>query len=221
MTVSISFPDVLGAQNIMGTTGLVTIPTARMQNDGTLSAGISYIDRKHQEYFEGTKDIANAWINFTFLPFLELAVRLNRPLNYPYKTYTYSFDRTPMFRLRALKERKYIPAIVLGIHDMASTSNSGTVYFNATYIVLSKRLNDFDIHLGYAPPIMKARYYQLNGLFGGVSYIPHKNISLLAEYDTKTVNAGVHFEFFKHFGINLSTIKFDSFAAGMNCKVVL
>ncbi|MCK9639536.1 MAG: YjbH domain-containing protein [Prolixibacteraceae bacterium] len=221
ITISgIFFPAICKSQSLSGVTGLITIPTARMQKDGTLSFGISYFERKHQVYFDRTKDVGHAYINLTILPFLELVFRANRPLNY--ETFSkYTFDRTPMIRIRLLNERKYLPAILLGIHDFASTSSWGTVYFNATYLVLSKKSGDFDVHCGYAPRIMKASAYQLDGLFGGLAYSPHKAINLFAEYDTKTINSGVEFLFLKHFGISLATINFDSFAAGMNYKIFL
>ena len=212
------------AQSLMGTTGLATIPTARMQTDGTISMGASFFDKKYQEYFEGTEDIGHAYINITFLPFLELAFRANRPLPYKYKGTSndfYTVDRTPMVRLRAIHERKYLPAIVVGIHDFASTTNINTVHFNATYIVFSKQIKHFDLHFGYAPLIMKAKYYQLNGPFGGLAYSPHKAIQVQAEYDTKSINAGVQILLLKHLGINLATINFDSWAVGMNCKYIL
>lgn len=212
------FPSSIVAQSLMGTTGLVTIPTARMQKDGTLSMGVSYFDRKHMEYFEGTENIGMAYINLTLLPFLELVMRVNRPV--PYHS-VYTVDRTPMLRLRILKERTYLPAVVVGIHDFASSQTWGWVYFNATYIVLSKKINEFDFHFGYAPKIMEAHYYQLNGPFGGVAYIPNKAVSLFAEYNTKTINAGVQLQFFKHFGLSLATINFDSFATGVNFKIFL
>ena len=212
------FPDWGMAQSLMGTTGLVTIPTARMQQDGTLSVGVSYFDKKHQQYFEGTKNIGMAYLNITLLPFLELVMRVNRPV--PYHS-EYTVDRTPMVRFRVLKERKYLPAVAVGVHDVASTESSGTVHFNATYVVLSKKISDFDFHFGYAPEIMEARYYQLSGPFGGVAYSPHRAISLLAEYDTRNVNAGVQFLLLKHLGIHLATINFDSWALGVNFKVTL
>ncbi len=218
--LGIVFPVTCSSQSLLGITGLVNTPTAHMQKDGTLSFGISYFERKHQVYFDGTKDVGHAYINLTLLPFLELAFRANRPLYY--ETFNkYTFDRTPIIRVRLFNEKKYLPAVVLGIHDFASTESSGTVYFNATYVVLSKKASDFDFHLGYAPRIMKAQYYQLDGLFGGLAFSPHKAINLFAEYDTKTINSGVTFQFLKHFGISLATINFDSFAAGMNYKVFL
>ena len=212
------FPGTVMSQSLMGATGLVTIPTARMQQDGTISIGASYFDRKHQEYFEGTMNIGMAYVNITLLPFLELAMRVNRPV--PYHS-EYTVDRAPMVRFRVLKERKYLPAVVIGIHDLASTESWGTVHFNATYLVLAKKVSDFDFHFGYAPEIMKALYYQLNGVFGGVAYSPHKAINLFAEYDTRHVNAGVQFLLLKHIGINLGTVNFDSWAVGVNFKACL
>jgi len=211
------FAGTVMSQSLMGTTGLVTIPTARMQQDGTMSFGVSYFDKKHQQFFEGTRDIGMAYVNITLLPFLELAMRLNNPM----PSDVFSVDRTPMVRIRVLKERKYLPAVVIGVHDLASTESHGTVHYNATYLVFSKQLDDFDFHFGYAPELMKAKYYQLNGVFGGVAYSPHKAISLFAEYDTRTVNAGVQFLLLNHIGINLATINFDSWAAGVSFKASL
>jgi len=212
-------PMVIKAQSLNGTTGLVIIPTARMQQDGTLSFGTSYFNKKYQEYFEGTKDFCTAYINFTFLPFLELVMRVNKPLYYHVGNYT--VDRFPMVRLRLFKEKKYLPAIAVGIHDFASTESSNTVHFNATYIVLSKKMDDFDLHLGYAPKIMKALYHQLDGPFGGLAYTPHKSVNLYAEYDSKHVNAGLQCLLLKHFAINLAALNLGSLAAGINYKVNL
>lgn len=206
------------AQSLTGNTGLATIPTARLQEDGTISCGFSYFDKKHQQYFEGTKDFGGAFVNLTFLPFLEVVMRVNRPI--PYHS-TYTVDRFPMLKIRLLNEKRNLPAVAVGISDFASTSSWGTVHFNATYLVVSKKLADFDFHLGYAPVIMKALYYQLDGVFGGVAFAPHRSVSLFAEYDTRYVNAGMQYFFLKHFSINLTTLNFDSYAAGVNFRVSL
>ena len=100
------------AQSLTGNTGLATIPTARLQEDGTLSFGFSYFDKKHQQYFEGTKDFGAAYVNLTFLPFLEVVMRVNRPI--PYHS-TYTVDRFPMLKIRLLKEKKYLPAVAVGM----------------------------------------------------------------------------------------------------------
>jgi hypothetical protein len=206
------------AQSLSGTTGLATIPTARMQQDGTMSFGVSYFDKKDQQYFEGTKNFGTAYVNFTFLPFVEIVLRVNRPLFYHS---TYTVDRFPMVRLRVLNETKFLPAVVVGLHDFASTSAWSTVHFNATYLVMSKKMSDFDFHLGYAPIIMKALYYQLDGVFGGVAYSPVKQVNLFAEYDTRYINAGFQVLFLKHFSASVAAINFNSFSAGINYKVFL
>jgi hypothetical protein len=207
------------AQSLFGTTGLVTVPTARMQEDGTLSFGVSYFDKKNQQYFEGTKNLGVAYINFTFLPFIELVMRVNKALYYSADNYT--VDRFPLIKIRLIKEREYWPAIAIGAHDFGSTSDWKTVHFNATYIVLSKKYHDFDLHLGYAPRIVKALYYQLDGPFGGIAYTPDKSIHLYAEYDTRYINAGLQYQFLKHFAVNLAAINFNSFSGGINYKVFL
>ena len=212
-------PTAMQAQSLSGTTGLVTIPTARMQEDGTLSFGTSYFDKKDQQYMEGKNDYVVAYVNITFLPFLELVYRVNKPLYYHVRNYT--VDQTPMARLRLLKERKYLPAVVIGIHDIASTTGWNTVHFNATYLVLSKKISAFDLHLGYAPRIMKALYYQLDGPFGGVAYSPLTSLHLYAEYDSRYVNAGFQYLFLHHFSISLAALNFNSYAAGINYKIVL
>jgi len=206
------------AQSLNGTTGLVTIPTARMQKDGTLSIGVSYFDQNSQVYFDGTKNIGVAYINMTFLPFLELVYRVNKALYYHTG---YIMDRLPMIRLRLLNEKTYIPAIAIGVHDFGSTSDKSTIHFNATYIVLSKKVTDFDFHLGYAPPLMKAVYHQFDGLFGGLAYKPANAVEVYAEYDSRNVNAGLQFQFLKHFAINLASLNFNSYAAGINFRVKL
>jgi len=212
-------PTAIRAQSLSGTVGLVTIPTARMQQDGTLSFGTSYFDKKDQQYMEGTKNYVVAYVSMTFLPFLELVYRVNKPLYYHVRNYT--MDQTPMVRLRLLKESRNLPAIVFGIQDFASTTEWNTIHFNATYVVLSKKVGDLDFHFGYAPAIMKALYYQLKGPFGGVAYSPVTSLRLNAEYDSRYVNAGFQYLFLNHFAISLAALNFNSYAAGINYKIVL
>lgn len=212
-------PDYSRAQSLNGATGLIIIPTARMQQDGALNIGASYFEKRNQEYMEGKYDFVSAYLNFTFLPFLELGIRLNKPLDY--HEMDYIVDRVPLLRLRLLREGKLLPAVAVGIHDFASTSTWETVHFNATYVVLSKKISDFDFHLGYAPRIMKAEYYQLDGLFGGVSYTLHRNFDLYGEYDSKNINVGFQYRLVRHFAINLAAINFNSYALGINFQAKL
>ncbi len=223
ITAGLFTPGTSFAQSLTGATGLVTIPTARMCDDGNLSIGMSYFDKKYQDFSDRSHDFMSAYASLTFLPFLEVTVRLNYPnkMRWSGSQPINGVDRVPMVRLRLLREKKYLPAIVAGIHDFASTSNDGTVFFNATYLVLSKKISAVDLQLGYAPKIMDANHYQLTGMFGGVSYSPFHDLFLLAEYDSRYVNTGVQLLFLNHFYLDLASLNFDSYAAGLGFHLLL
>lgn len=62
------------AQHSMGVTGLLNIPTADMQADGTFMVGANYLPEQmlpeHWDYNSG-----NYFLNMTFLPCLEIGYR--------------------------------------------------------------------------------------------------------------------------------------------------
>jgi len=205
----------------MGTTGLVTVPTARMQEDGSLSFGATYFDRKYQDYSKRQYDVGAVYSTINFLPFLEISLRVNRMLNYP-SDKNYTVDRVPMVRLRLLKEEKVLPAVVIGVHDFfAAFGGEQAKHYNATYLVLSKKFSALDFHLGYAPVLMEAGNHQLDGVFYGVDYAPLKWINLMGEYDTRYFNAGARVMIGKFFSINTGLINGDSFAGGVNFRIRL
>lgn len=207
-----------GAQCLSGTSGLITIPTARMQGDGELSFGASFFGKKYQDYSNRQYDVASAYASITFLPFLEIGLRVNRMLDFP-KGRNYTVDRGPMVRLRVLKEGKYTPAVVLGAHDFfAAFGGDGAKHFSATYAVFSKKVAAFDLHAGYAPALMSANHYQLNGLFYGVAYSPLKSVQLQFENDSRYFNTGIRVGFLKFFAVSLATVNFNSLVGGFSFK---
>lgn len=220
VTASLLVSFSASAQSLIGTSGLVTIPTARMQRDGDLSFGFSYFDKKYQDYSKRDYNVAAIYSTFTFLPFLEISVRLNRMIDYPGQYYT--VDRVPSVRLRLLNEKKYLPAVVFGMQDFATAFGGvQAIHFNATYLVLSKKVSVVDLHLGYSSKIMTAAIYQFDGFFYGMSWSPFKSVSLFAEYDSRRINAGFQAQILKHFALNLAVLNFDSYAAGISCKIHL
>ena len=105
-------------------------------------------------------------------------------------------------KFRVLKERKYWPAIAIGANDVATTSGQGNQYFGAAYLVLSKTI-EFNNHafggsLGYSYPLF--RHNQFSGVFGGITYSPSffRQLTLMAEYDSKYFNMGASLFLFKH-----------------------
>ena len=112
----------LHAQHSMGVTGLLNIPTADMQADGTFMAGVNYLPEQmlpeHWDYNSG-----NYFLNMTFLPCLEIGYRCTL---LKLKTGKWNQDRSVSLRIRPLKEGKYWPSVVVGSNDALTTGQLNT-----------------------------------------------------------------------------------------------
>lgn len=179
-------------QSLTGTTGLVTIPTAVMPADGTVTVGINRVDERYHGYAQEKQLGHDALVQFAsvgFLPFVEVGLRLSRGVDVPRQAIG---DRMVSVRLRVLKEGRHAPAVVVGVHDIV-----GTRYFHAEYVVASRHvttpLGAVGVHAGYSGDFssVRARAHQFMGGFGGISVAPRPWVTLMAEHDSKRVNAGV------------------------------
>lgn len=189
--VCVQAPFVL-AQPTAGTTGLLNIPTAEMQPDGTFMFGGSWLpaammpDRLNF-------NTANYYLNLTFLPFLEISYRCtllkNQSGGY------HNQDRSIAVRGKLFRERKYLPAVVAGGNDIYTSSEKGNRYFSTFYVVTTKNTNYAKLHgqasLGYRFEENKSS--RLSGIFGGVSISPQllSPLEFIAEFDSKVLNAGL------------------------------
>lgn len=180
---------------------MLNAPSANMLKDGTFYAGLNFLDKAYTSNLtENQFNCLAYYVDITFLPFFEFNYRSTRELDNPNTSHT--VDRMFSFKLRPVKERKYIPAIAVGVNDVLTTAESGNQYFNAVYIVGSKNI-EWKKHLfggsfGYAYPYSKSSQFQ--GIFGGVSYSPAfmRQITFMLEYDTQSVNIGGSVLFLKH-----------------------
>ena len=109
-----------------GTTGLIDVPTARMQADGTLTVGASF-DGLHQSYHA----------TYQALPWLEGTFRYTGFEDF------FFWDRNYALKVRLLEESSFFPQVAVGIRDVI-----GTGQFGAEYVVGSKRISNFDFTLG-------------------------------------------------------------------------
>lgn len=211
------------AQPVSGMTGLLNIPSAEMQADGTFMAGANYLPESLTpatwDYLTG-----NYFLNITFLPFLELSYRMTLLKNSG-DSYN-GQDRSVSARLRLLKEKEKIPAIVIGGNDFyTSVGGSGNQYFSSYYAVATKNFQianqKLSTTMGYAPPIEEDT--QFSGVFGGISYSPFPStpFSLYGEYDTKAFNAGASMVLFKHFYLYAMLHEMKHFAGGFRFTLEL
>ena len=153
------------------TTGLINMPDARFNPDGTLEFGLSYA-KPYQDFSAAA----------TLLPWLETNLGVTRIIGVPgqfasgsgfgagYGSYK---DKTSGLKMRLLSEGAWRPAIALGVQDPI-----GTKLFERQFLVATKTLGETQATLGYGR-------LQIDGAFGGLRYAPSwaANWSFVAEYD--------------------------------------
>ena len=217
------------AQYSMGVTGLLNIPTADMQRDGTVMLGGNYLPKEmlptHWDYNSG-----NYFVNATFFPWLELAYRCT--LMKVEETGKWNQDRSVSIRLRPLKEGKWWPAIVIGSNDVLTTNElntfkdpGGTRYFSSVFAVGTKHFllggHDWGITIGGHIPFRSASTRK--GVFGGVQYRPafFRDFSLMAEYDSDAVNVGASVRLFGHLSAYVFCYDFQNVCGGLRYEMEL
>tara|TARA_B100001063_G_C16713324_1_gene529288 strand:+ start:255 stop:962 length:708 start_codon:yes stop_codon:yes gene_type:complete len=203
---------VVSGQSVTGTSGLIHIPSARMLEDGQLVLGAAYIPKPYfQRYNRRINPGLNTYITVGFLPFLEVMFRYTHELNVPVNTETRYFpDRMFTIRGRLLKEKKYLPAIVLGLQDataiLGNTLLAATNY-SAIYFVGSKNIKsdfgNFDLSVGSAFDYKELKTKDYKGVFGGVSFTPsfYHDLSILFEYNSNGINTGFKLNLISKFNL--------------------
>lgn len=133
-------------QNDFGETGLLQTPTARLAGDGKIGFAYSRIE-----------PYTNLNVFAQPFPWMEAAARYTIVSNRLYPTdphpngQSYK-DKSIDLKVQLLGESRYLPAVAVGIRDLA-----GTGLFSSEYFVGSKRVGPFDFSLGLAWGYMGAR----------------------------------------------------------------
>jgi membrane-associated phospholipid phosphatase len=156
--------------SVSGQAGLISMPDARFAPVGTLRTGFSFL-----------RPYEALWTNITMFPWLEGSFRFTRiyhvpafPEDRPDTDYGDFRDKSFDAKIQLLPERGWWPAVAFGMQDVAG----GTGLFSASYGVVSKRLGELDLTLGYGNQ-------RIDGVFGGLRWSPGaiEGWSLVAEYD--------------------------------------
>lgn len=215
------------AQRSLGVSGLLNIPSADMQEDGTFMAGGNYLPQEMLPQEWGYNS-GNYFVNLTFLPFMEVAYRCT--LLKVESTGKWNQDRSVSLRLRPLKEGKWWPSVVIGSNDLLTTGelnpfldSGGNRYFSSVYAVGTKHFgfygHDIGVTVGGHVPFRSRS--ENKGVFGGVSYRPAflKPLEVMAEYDSKAVNMGVSARLFDHFSLYAYCYDFKTVAGGIRYEL--
>lgn len=236
------------SQGTDGTTGLLHMPNAEMQQDGTFMLGGNFLNKHNlpNKSWWGYNTY-NYFINITILERIELAYTCtlvqgkNNGFHWPEYTYGkfVNQDRHFSARLQVVKEGewwKHMPSIVLGVNDPTTgsgtdytnmnVSGSGNGFFNRWYIASTKHfqttLGEIGVHAAYL--YNQRTDYPLNGPAFGINFRPtiHKNINLIAEYDAKTINIGAIYSLWAdHFNLLFELQEGKYISAGLVYKVNL
>jgi hypothetical protein len=215
-----------GAQSVSGVPGYVRIPVATFNSDGSVFFGTSFLPQQHLTYTDYQYDALAVYAGITFLSFIEIDLRVTRRLGYPSGS-NHVVDRVPTVRFRILREKRWIPAVAVGFHDVLTSLESGVAHhFGATYLVATKNFRIDGLHLdigataGWGAGKFIWENSEFRGPFGGVSLgsdlVPWMN--LLCDYDGECVNAGLRFTCFKHLFLTAATMNFDSFTGTVSYK---
>ena len=210
------------AQPTAGTSGLLNTPAAGMPDDGTFTAGANYLPDILTPQPDFNYNTYNYYVGMAFLPFLELSLRMTL-LKEPEEEKFNNQDRSLAMRVRLLKEKKYLPSIVIGGNDIFTTSQSANQYFKSFYIAGSKTFNLGGslarVSLGCLSDF--ANDDVDFGPFGGLSFSPAflKSLSLMAEYDSQYINAGASILLFRHIYLYGFAADLRQFAGGVAIRL--
>ncbi|MCF8374083.1 MAG: YjbH domain-containing protein [Bacteroidales bacterium] len=220
--------------SLLGNHGLILTPSARKGNDRELNINIGYFPEKYRILTQ--KPIPfNEWhtnMTIMFLPFLEVSATVMTPDNLDEQGWGIG-DRSYKAKLQLFKEKKYVPAIAIGIHDpFATNTNQGAVYLVGTKNY--SLANDFsiDANLGYGFDIqnnfwLKTGLFQdeavnnvshLKGWFGGLQCIYRSNYSIMIDYDTEKFNMAASAIFFKYISAQVYLLGFNAISFGVSAR---
>ena len=219
-----------GTSNVqMGTTlfgyhGNSITPSAYLHADKTLNIGLSHLPPEVP--FQGlgaanSKGGRLLFANLTFLPFLEITFGFNKPYTAEDPTDIGLGDRQISGRLQILREQKYLPAIVIGMHDPL-THNS---HANTNYIVASKKMylqKDLCLmtNAGYGFKIKEAEGHYLLGVFGAAA-IQWKFLNASIEYDAERINVGLKANFKNRVFLQAALLDLQYLSATVNVRFEL
>ncbi|MCB5226047.1 YjbH domain-containing protein [Alishewanella sp. 16-MA] len=126
------------SQAIHGGVGLLQTPTARMADEGNIS--FNYTDNEEYRFWS---------VSIQLFPWLETTARYTDVRTQLYSDSPgFSGDQTLKdkgldVKFRLWQESQYLPEVAVGLRDFG-----GTGLFESEFVTLSKRLGDFDFHLG-------------------------------------------------------------------------
>ena len=238
----ILFASVVSAQQYLGMSGLIHVPSADMNKEGEARIGGHFLNREllpdEAFFFRGSKYHSTThYLSITPFSWMELACTCTLMKGYKNaeNLEDYGFyhkDRYFSIKLQPIKEvkGKWWPSIAIGSNDPVTTSDkknrtdlperNRNQIFSNYYIAATKHIDwkqhNFGFHLAYRhwKRIYNSKW---NGLVGGITFQPsfQQNLRLMAEYTGEDVNVGFDWKLWKHLLIQSSLQNGKYFSGGL------
>ncbi len=160
------FPD---APSLQGFTGILNVPSANVQKEGTLAAW--YTNQSDPHWNKTHLD--NYFFSVGLFSIVELGGRLtDHDLSAQFKASTASF----------IPKGSWLPSVAFGMQDFGGTAH----HFRSSYVTVTEEISRLRLSVGcgFGPD-------RLKGAFGGAEVKVFDWLYLLGEYDTRDKNAGV------------------------------
>ena len=237
------------AQLTDGMTGLLHMVNAEVQKDATFMIGGNMLHDKNipSKHYWGNYNTYNYYLNYTFFDRIEISyictLIKGTPSNFwPVQTWGKFVNQDRHFagKIQLVKEGewwKHMPAIAVGVSDPTTGSSGdylnmgvdggGNGYFNRWFAAMSKHfllkgIGEMGLHVTY---LYNERIdYPLNGIGWGINFRPgiHRNLNLIVEHDTKTLNIGALYSIWAdHFNLLFELQDGKYISAGFAYKVNL
>ena len=204
------------SQTVLGTMGLMNVPTADMRPAGTFDGGVSVIQKDmlyDKDYITGIY-----YVDFTPFTWMEITYRETLLKTKNGSGYNEQ-ERTTTVRVRPLKEGKWWPAVVIGANDIYTSKGGWSKYRNFHGVITKhfpiRSFGTFAATAGYSYARKEGIAY--DGIMGGLSFSPAfcPELRLMGDYDTRGYNVGLSAFLFRHLNLTCFTHEFK----GVNATV--
>lgn len=188
----------VSAQRLIGSGGLMNVPSADMSPAGTFEGGAAVLQSRMTDdrfdYYTGLYYISFTPFSFVEATFRE-TLRKTRKSAWDQRRGFYQQDRSTTIRLRPLRETRegWWPSVVIGVNDIYS--DHGKSEYAAVYGVVTRHFGlkgvaTVGVTAGWARPIDGGTTY--DGAFGGIEVRPDiwKDMHLLADAEEKNSSRG-------------------------------
>ena len=220
------------AQQFLGTSGLLHVPSAEMHHEGDAFLGIHYLD-KHMTPDTGFMYLGEKYNTFDYYvslaPFKWVEVSyvcVERAHSMSHGEITkWGKDRSASFKVRPLEEGRYWPALAIGCNDFATSvfkKNRSDVqlYFMNVYLAATKHFtfggNELGVTVAYRH-YLRGYNAKWNGLVGGVTFRPafFPQARVVAEYTGNEFLLGMDVLLWRHLRLQASVKDFKYVNAGL------